>query len=82
MFNNVGKRGLVQPVFQNKRQPATDMNRKKVSEILRLKKRVFIEKPGELLPECFLVARERMGVRDSYMVLAKNWVPAAFLVLT
>jgi hypothetical protein len=48
------------------------MNRKKVSEIHRLKKRFFIEKPEKMLPECFRVARERIVVQDLYLFLAKK----------
>jgi hypothetical protein len=42
------------------------MTRKKASEIFGLKKRVFHEKPGKLLPEYPRVASERMLVQDSY----------------
>jgi hypothetical protein len=46
------------------------------------KKRVFIEKPGKMLPECIRVATERMLVQDSYLAFAKNRIPPAFQVLT
>jgi len=56
------------------------MTRKKVSEIRGVKKRVFIEKPEKMLPECFRVAKERMVVQDSYLVLAKKQDPNRFSV--
>jgi hypothetical protein len=75
------KTGLVQPGFQINRQPGTDMTRKKVSEIQGLKKRVFIEKPEKMLPECLRVAKERMLVQDSYLVFTKNRIPTAISCL-
>jgi hypothetical protein len=48
------------------------MTRKKVSEIRRLIKRFFIEKPEKMLPECFRGTRERMVVQDSYLFLTKK----------
>jgi hypothetical protein len=59
-------------------QPGTDLTRKKVSEIQDLKKRVFIEKTGKMLPECIRVATERMLVQASYLVFAKNTDPTRF----
>ena len=56
------------------------MNRKKVSEIRRLKKRFFIEKPEKMLPECFRGTRERMVVQDSYLVFTKKQDPTRFSV--
>ena len=53
-------------------QPVTDITRKKVSEIRRLKKTGFIEKPEKMLPECIWVAKERMLAQDSYLAFAKK----------
>ena len=50
---------------------------------MEVKKNGFsLKNHGNCLPECFQVARMRMGVQDSYMLLAKNWVPSAFFGLT
>ena len=69
---------MVQSVFQINRQPVTDMNRKKVSEIQELEKQVFIEKPEKMLPECSRGTRERMVVRESFWVMAQKQDPDRF----